>query len=72
MRRVGIGFIGKTYPRSSFARNGHARLTLDLADVSFIDTAGIDLFRSLGQHDAVATNCSSFVTELLRGVLPCS
>jgi len=52
--------------------NGHDTLTLDCADVSFIDHEGIELLRSLGRYDVVATNCSSFVSELLKGVLPCS
>jgi anti-anti-sigma regulatory factor len=54
------------------AHNGHGPLTLDCADVSFIDHQGIELLRSLGRHNVVAANCSSFVAELLKGVLPCS
>jgi anti-anti-sigma regulatory factor len=54
------------------ARNGHGPLTLDCADVSFIDHEGIELLRDLGRHAVVAANCSSFVAELLKGVLPCS
>jgi anti-anti-sigma regulatory factor len=53
------------------ARN-HTRLTLDLADVSFIDDAGIDLFRSLARRDVEVTGCSPFLAELLKEVLPCS
>jgi anti-anti-sigma regulatory factor len=54
------------------AHNAHGPLTLDCADVSFIDHDGIELLRGLGRHNVVAASCSSFVAELLRGVLPCS
>jgi anti-anti-sigma regulatory factor len=54
------------------AHNGHGPLTLDCADVSFIDYEGIELLRGLGRHNVVAANCSAFVAELLKGVLPCS
>lgn len=54
------------------ARNGNTRLTLDLADVSFIDDAGIDLFRSLACRDVEVTHCSPFLAELLKEVFQCS
>ena len=56
---------------ASLTRIGDNRLTLDLADVSFIDSAGIDLFRNLCRHNVAVTHCSPFVAELLKEVLPC-
>jgi hypothetical protein len=43
-----------------------ARLTLDLANVSFVDRDGIELFRRLRTRDVVLSNCSRFVKEQLR------
>jgi anti-anti-sigma regulatory factor len=43
-----------------------ARLTIDLTNVSFVDRAGIELFRSLREHQVVLSNCSPFVAEQLR------
>jgi anti-anti-sigma regulatory factor len=57
---------------AALARNGDARLTLDLADVSFIDDEGISLLRNLGCHNVEVTRCSPFLAELLKEVLPCS
>ena len=47
-------------------------VSLDLADVSFIDHQGLDLFRVLGRRNVAVTHCSPFVAELLKEVLPCS
>ncbi len=47
-------------------------LILDLSDVSFIDTDGIELMRELRRRNVVVTNHSSFLTELLKEVVPCS
>jgi anti-anti-sigma factor len=51
-------------------RNGHgaAPLVLDLADVHFIDPAGIGLFRELVTRRVWLTNCSVFVAEQLKEV----
>jgi anti-anti-sigma factor len=43
-------------------------LVLDLADVSFIDTAGLDLFRELASRGIVFHNCSLFAAEQLKAV----
>ncbi len=43
-----------------------ARLTLDLSDVSFVDRAGIRLFRSLTERDVMLLNGSGFVGEQLK------
>ncbi|MGH2650580.1 MAG: STAS domain-containing protein [Actinomycetota bacterium] len=48
------------------------RLILDLTDVSFIDTDGLALVRSLADRQVTIVNCSPFVTEQLRGGGPCS
>ena len=57
---------------AALAQNGHSRLTLDVADVSYIDDEGIDLFRALGRHNVTVARCSPFLAELLKEVLPCS
>jgi ABC-type transporter Mla MlaB component len=46
----------------------HARLALDLADVSFIDGAGLALFEELAERKVAFTNCSMFAAEQLKGV----
>ncbi len=46
----------------------HDRLTLDLADVSFIDASGLALFEQLAARNAAFTNCSIFAAEQLKGV----
>jgi anti-anti-sigma factor len=46
---------------------GSGRPVLDLQEVSFIDGAGLQLFRELWDRVAV-TNCSLFAAELLKDV----
>ncbi len=58
--------------QAALAHEGGGRLTLDLADVSFIDDEGIGLFRTLGSHNVEVTRCSPFVAELLKEIVPCS
>jgi anti-anti-sigma regulatory factor len=43
-------------------------LVLDLANVSFIDTDGVMLFRELTARRVLVTNCSPFVAEQLKVV----
>ena len=43
-------------------------LTLDLADVSFIDAEGLALFRDLASRDVAFHNCSLFAAEQLKAV----
>jgi anti-anti-sigma regulatory factor len=45
-----------------------SRLTLDLADVSFIDASGLALFQELAARGVAFSNCSLFAAELLKGV----
>lgn len=45
--------------------NGH-RLTLDLADVSFVDRNGIALLKALMNSQVTLVNCSSFLAGQLR------
>jgi anti-anti-sigma factor len=45
------------------------RLVLDLAEVSFIDAAGLALFRELSARRAIVTKCSPYVEELLKDVV---
>jgi ABC-type transporter Mla MlaB component len=47
------------------------RLTLDLADVSFVDAAGIELLKELRIHCVTLLSPSSFVAEQLTGVPSC-
>jgi len=41
-------------------------LSLDLADVSFVDRRGVELLRSLDRRGVALINPTSFVRELLR------
>ena len=47
------------------------RLTLDLADVSFVDAAGIELLKDLRMHCVTLLSPSSFVAEQLKGTPSC-
>jgi hypothetical protein len=47
------------------------RLTLDLAEVSFVDRDAISFFKELTEREVVLTNCSPFVAEQLKGIGPC-
>jgi anti-anti-sigma regulatory factor len=42
-------------------------LAVDLTEVSFVDQAGVELLRYLRSREAVLSNCSGFITELLKG-----
>ena len=46
---------------------GH-RLVLDLDGLSFLDAAGIALFRELAARNVSFTNCSVFIAEQLKEV----
>ena len=48
------------------------RLTLDLADVSFVDAAGIELLKELRSRCVTLLSPSPFVAEQLKGVASCS
>jgi len=41
-------------------------LTIDMGEVSFLDTKGIGLFRDLMSQQVRLLNCSPFVNELLK------
>lgn len=41
-------------------------LTIDMADVSFLDRNGVELFKQLMNLHVRLLNCSPFVTELLK------
>jgi anti-anti-sigma regulatory factor len=47
------------------------RLTLDLADVSFVDAAGIELLKELRIRCVTLVSPSPFVAEQLRAVASC-
>jgi hypothetical protein len=46
--------------------NSSSSLTLDLADISFVDRSGIALFKELLNSQVRLVNCSSFITEQLK------
>jgi anti-anti-sigma factor len=48
-------------------REGNA-LVLNLADVSFLDSAGIDLLTSIQNRGAKLVDCSMFVSEQLKSL----
>ena len=54
----------------ALARNGSTghRLVLDLDGLSFLDAAGIALFRELAVRHVTFTNCSVFIAEQLKEV----
>ena len=41
-------------------------LTIDMAEVSFVDRSGVDLFRELMSQHVRLLNCSPFLNELLK------
>jgi anti-anti-sigma regulatory factor len=47
------------------------RITLDLADVSFVDAEGIELLKELRCHCVTLLSPSPFVAEQLKGVVSC-
>ena len=48
------------------------RLTLDLADVSFVDAAGIELLKELRSRCVTLLSPSPYVAEQLKAGKPCS
>ena len=42
------------------------RLVLDLAEITFIDTAGLELLHELSSRHVSLNNCSLFVTHQLK------
>ena len=46
-----------------------SRLTLDLADVAFVDRGGIALFQELSARGVTISNCSPFVADQLGRLL---
>ena len=51
---------------ASEAALGRGRLSLDLADVSFVDRRGIELLWSLRTRGVPLNGCTSFVLEQLK------
>ncbi len=47
------------------------RLTLDLADVSFVDPAGIEILKELRSRCVILLSPLSFVAEQLKDVTTC-
>ena len=42
------------------------RFCVDMAEVSFLDRSGVNLFRELSGHGVQLLGCSPFVNELLK------
>jgi anti-anti-sigma regulatory factor len=53
------------------APDGGIRLTIDLADVSFVDAAGIELLKQLRLRCVTLLSPSSLVAEQLKGARSC-
>ena len=45
-----------------------SRLVLDLAEITFIDTDGLELLRELSSRHVKLNNCSLFVTHQLKAI----
>ena len=45
------------------------RLTLDLAELRFVDRDGVALFRELAGHQVQFINCSPFLNEQLKDAI---
>ena len=54
------------------ALNDGIQLTLDLADVSFVDPAGIEILKELRSRCVTLLSPSPYVAEQLKDVKPCS
>jgi anti-anti-sigma regulatory factor len=48
-----------------------ATLTVDLAEVTFVDRTGVRLLKELLDSGVAVANCPAFVTEQLKAVSPC-
>jgi anti-anti-sigma factor len=49
------------------ALSGAPRVVLDMADVTFIDQAGVALLRRLRRQGVELVECSSFISTLVNG-----
>jgi hypothetical protein len=52
--------------RAACTEQGRRRLHLDLAAVTYVDAAGVELLRELMAEGVAIAACSNFVAELLR------
>jgi ABC-type transporter Mla MlaB component len=48
-----------------------ATLTLDLAEVAFLERDGVRLLKDLVDDGVTVVNCPAFVSEQLKALLPC-
>jgi anti-anti-sigma factor len=53
---------------SQILQNPANRLVLDLAEVSFVDTDGLELLRDLSSRSVRLSNCSLFVRQQLKAL----
>jgi ABC-type transporter Mla MlaB component len=62
LKGVWVGELQRAWAKVNGRSNA---VYLDLADVSFVDAAGVHLLKSLMEQGAVLGACSGFVAELL-------
>ena len=68
MGRLAGPWVGELRRACEGAGRPGRPLTLDLADVTFVDHAGADLLEELARGGAALANGSAFVRERLRAV----
>ena len=61
---TGVAEVGQLVEKMLAA--GEA-LTMDLAELLFVDREGVNLFRELAQRHVEFVNCSPFLNEQLKG-----
>jgi hypothetical protein len=69
--RIGDPWLAEAERTGLDAQRSGLPVTIDLAGVSHLDNAGIELVRALHGKGFHLTNCSRYVAELLKGVAPC-
>ncbi len=60
-------WVGEVRKACAAARVRSGRTRLDLAAVTFVDAAGVDLLRELIRQGVEIAACSGYVAEILQG-----
>ena len=68
--RLAGEWVGELKRACSLARAEHGHVTLDFADVVFVDRSGAALVQSLLHEGISLMNCSPFITEQLKQASP--
>ncbi|MBS1786375.1 MAG: hypothetical protein JST85_01560 [Acidobacteria bacterium] len=63
---IGTAVLEVSQAVETALRSGQA-LTIDLAELLFVDREGVNLFRDLARRQVVFVNCSPFLNEQLKG-----